>query len=67
MSKSTLSAQMTRRLIEGYRRNAVIAADYGNPERVHAERRCGAIAQRLQDGGRGDIASDLFAETVVFA
>lgn len=66
MSKNSMSARHATRLILSYRRNARLArVSTGRPrEREAARRTCDAILRQLANGGRADIADDLYAETV---
>lgn len=68
MSKSNLSAQMTTRLVRSFRRGVELAREAreaGNVARARTyEAMCLGVLSALHNGGRPDIASDLFAESL---
>lgn len=64
MTRHTLSARQTARLINSYRRAARLARNEVN-ERQHRAT-CERIAKQLAAGGREDIAIDLVAEEFAF-
>lgn len=64
MSKSTLSARHTTRLINSYRRASRLARNEVD-EKQHRQT-CERIAKQLTAGGREDIATDLIAEEFAY-